>query len=89
MSCHDSNDSGTFPAAGGFGRCDPSLSCFTGDTVRGCAFISGALGLDVCCVLPAPFDTGVAGFEPDPTGGEGTAFWFEDVGAGDPVGDGA
>ena len=40
-------------------------------------------------MLPAPFETGVAGFEADPTGGEGTAFWFEDAGAGDPVGDGA
>ena len=39
-------------------------------------------------MLPAPFDTGVAGVEVDPAGGEGTAFRFEDVGAGDPVGDG-
>ena len=40
-------------------------------------------------MLSAPFDKGVAVVEVDPAGGEGTAFWFEDAGAGDPVGDGA
>ena len=74
LSCHDSKDSGAFPAAAGFGRCDPSLSRLTGDTVRGCTFIWDALGLIVGCVLSAPFDTGVADVEVDPAGGEGTAF---------------
>lgn len=31
----------------------------------------------------------MAGIDVEPAGGEGTTFWFEDVGAGDPVGDGA
>jgi hypothetical protein len=73
LSCHDSNDSDAFPAAG-FGRCEPSLSRFTGDTVRGWTLIWGALGLLVCCVLSAPLATGVAGFDVCSDGGEGTVF---------------
>jgi hypothetical protein len=44
---------------------------------------------DVRCVVSAPLDPVVAGVDVEPAGGESTAFWFEVVGAGDPVGDGA
>jgi len=47
------------------------------------------LEFDARCVLPIPLVPGVAGVDDDPVGGEGTAFCFEDVGAGDSVGDGA
>jgi hypothetical protein len=47
------------------------------------------LELDVRCELSAPAGPGVTGVDVEPAGGEGTAFCFEDDGAGDPVGDGA
>ena len=47
------------------------------------------LEFDARCVLSTPLAPGVAGVDDDPVGGEGTAFCFEDVGTGDPVGDGA
>jgi hypothetical protein len=46
------------------------------------------LELDIRCVS-APVGPGVTGVDVEPAGGEGTAFCFEDDGAGDPVGDGA
>ena len=45
--------------------------------------------MDVRCELSVPAGPGVTGVDVEPAGGEGTAFCFEDDGAGDPVGDGA